>query len=85
MLVSFFAKSFEVVHFSSSPSFLSFSLVRHGGPLGLLLGYMAVGSICYSVMVCLGELVSHLPVAGGHITLARRFVSPAFSFAMGYK
>ncbi|GAA5826363.1 hypothetical protein JCM5353_004732 [Sporobolomyces roseus] len=58
--------------------------LRHGGPLGLLLGYMAVGSICYSVMVCLGELVSHLPVAGGHITLARRFVSPAFSFAMGY-
>ncbi|GAA5840953.1 hypothetical protein JCM3766R1_005412 [Sporobolomyces carnicolor] len=58
--------------------------LRHGGPLGLLLGYMAVGSICYSVMVCLGELVSHLPVAGGHITLARRFVSPAFSFAMGW-
>ncbi|GAA5902685.1 uncharacterized protein JCM6883_007207 [Sporobolomyces salmoneus] len=58
--------------------------LRHGGPLGLLLGYLAVGSICYSVMVCLGELVSHLPVAGGHITLARRFVSPAFSFAMGW-
>ncbi|GAA6016436.1 hypothetical protein JCM11491_002411 [Sporobolomyces phaffii] len=58
--------------------------LRHGGPLGLLLGYLAVGSICYSVMVCLGELVSHLPVAGGHITLSRRFVSPAFSFAMGW-
>ncbi|GAA5937777.1 uncharacterized protein JCM15063_002113 [Sporobolomyces koalae] len=58
--------------------------LRHGGPLGLLLGYLAVGSICYSVMVCLGELVSHLPVAGGHITLARRFVSPSFAFAMGW-
>ncbi|GAA6063966.1 hypothetical protein JCM10212_004814 [Sporobolomyces blumeae] len=58
--------------------------LRHGGPLGLLLGYMAVGSICYSVMVALGELVAHLPVAGGHITLARRFVSPAFAFALGY-
>ncbi|GAA6044926.1 hypothetical protein JCM8097_004461 [Rhodosporidiobolus ruineniae] len=58
--------------------------LRHGGPLGLLLGYMAVGSICYSVMICLGEMVAHLPVPGGHITLARRFVSPAFSFAMGW-
>ena len=78
----------EIVVFSRiwliSSRFVLFP-VRHGGPLGLLLGYMAVGSICYSVMVCLGELVSHLPVAGGHITLARRFVSPAFAFAMGYK
>ncbi|GAA5956203.1 hypothetical protein JCM21900_006835 [Sporobolomyces salmonicolor] len=58
--------------------------LRHGGPLGLLLGYMAIGSVCYSVMIALGEMVAHLPVPGGHITLARRFVSPAFSFAMGW-
>ncbi|BGP18332.1 hypothetical protein JCM10213_008505 [Rhodosporidiobolus nylandii] len=58
--------------------------LRNGGPLGLLLGYAAVGTICYSVMICLGELVAHLPVPGGHITLSRRFVSPAFSFAMGW-
>lgn len=25
--------------------------LRHGGPVGLLLGYMAIGSICFSVMV----------------------------------
>jgi L-asparagine transporter-like permease len=25
--------------------------LRHGGPVGLLLGYLVVGSICYSVMV----------------------------------
>ncbi|GAA5983478.1 hypothetical protein JCM11641_005822 [Rhodosporidiobolus odoratus] len=58
--------------------------LRNGGPLSLLLGYAAVGSICYSVMICLGEMVAHLPVPGGHITLGRRFVSPAFGFAMGW-
>ena len=42
-----------------------------------------MGSICFAVMVCLGEMVSHLPIAGGHITLAKRFVDPALSFTMG--
>jgi L-asparagine transporter-like permease len=37
------------------------------------------------VQICLGEMVAHLPVPGGHITLARRFVSPAFGFALGWK
>lgn len=62
----------------------SANALRHGGPVGLLLGYMVVGSICYSVMISLGEMVSYLPVPGGHIKLAERFVDPAFSFTMGW-
>lgn len=31
-----------------------------------------------------GEMVSHLPIAGGHITLAKRFVDPALSLTMGW-
>ncbi|KAH8929967.1 amino acid permease [Atractiella rhizophila] len=58
--------------------------LSHGGPLGLLLGYSIMGTICFSVMVALGEMVSHLPIAGGHITLATRFVDPAWSFTMGW-
>ncbi|KAI5480079.1 amino acid transmembrane transporter [Pseudohyphozyma bogoriensis] len=58
--------------------------LRHGGPLGLLLGYMTMGSITYSIMVALGEMIAHLPLPGGHITLAQRFVDPAFSFMMGW-
>lgn len=58
--------------------------LRQGGPIGLLLGYLAVGSICYSVMISLGEMISYLPVPGGHIKLAERFVDPAFSFTMGW-
>ncbi|KAJ7122736.1 amino acid permease/ SLC12A domain-containing protein [Mycena epipterygia] len=58
--------------------------LREGGPVGLLLGYLAVGSITYSVMISLGEMVAYLPIPGGHIKLAERFVDPAFSFTMGW-
>jgi amino acid transporter len=58
--------------------------LRHGGPVGLLLGYIVVGTICYSVMISLGEMIAYLPVPGGHIKLAERFVDPAFSFTMGW-
>ncbi|KII83780.1 hypothetical protein PLICRDRAFT_46961 [Plicaturopsis crispa FD-325 SS-3] len=58
--------------------------LSNGGPVGLLLGYAIVGSICYSVMISLGEMIAFLPIPGGHIKLAERFVDPAFSFAMGY-
>ncbi|KAI0078940.1 amino acid permease [Panus rudis PR-1116 ss-1] len=58
--------------------------LQDGGPIGLLLGYAVVGTICYSVMVSLGEMVAYLPIPGGHIKLAERFVDPAFSFTMGW-
>ncbi|KAJ7507445.1 amino acid permease [Mycena galericulata] len=58
--------------------------LQNGGPIGLLLGYLAVGSITYSVMISLGEMVAYLPIPGGHIKLAERFVDPAFSFTMGW-
>ncbi|KAF8167918.1 amino acid permease [Crassisporium funariophilum] len=58
--------------------------LRNGGPVGLLLGYITMGSICYSVMVSLGEMIAYLPIPGGHIRLAERFVDPAFSFTMGW-
>lgn len=34
--------------------------------------------------VSLGEMVSFLPIPGGHIKLAERFVDPSLSFAMGW-
>lgn len=58
--------------------------LRNGGPVGLLLGYTLMGTICYSVMVSLGEMIAFLPVPGGHIKLAERFVDSAFSFTMGW-
>ncbi|EIW64731.1 amino acid permease [Trametes versicolor FP-101664 SS1] len=58
--------------------------LQQGGPIGLLLGYGVVGTVCYSVMISLGEMVAYLPLPGGHIKLAERFVDPAFSFVMGW-
>ncbi|KII84073.1 hypothetical protein PLICRDRAFT_179755 [Plicaturopsis crispa FD-325 SS-3] len=58
--------------------------LSNGGPVGLLLGFTAVGTICYCVMISLGEMVAFLPIAGGHIKMADRFVNQAFSFTMGW-
>ncbi|KAG8219965.1 amino acid permease [Butyriboletus roseoflavus] len=58
--------------------------LRSGGPAGLFLGYVAMGTIVLAVMVSLGEMIAYLPIAGGHITLSERFVNPALSFAMGW-
>lgn len=58
--------------------------LMEGGPVGLLLGYAFMGTMCYCVMISVGEMITLLPVAGGHIRLAERFVDPAFSFAMGW-
>ncbi|KAF8844099.1 amino acid permease [Paxillus ammoniavirescens] len=55
-----------------------------GGPVGLLLGFIMMGTIVLSVMVSLGEMIAYLPIPGGHIKLAERFVDPAMSFAMGW-
>ena len=35
-------------------------------------------------MISLGEMIAYLPIPGGHITLAERFVDPAWSFALGW-
>lgn len=58
--------------------------LMEGGPVGLLLGYTFMGTMCYCVMITVGEMISLLPIPGGHIRLAERFVDPAFSFAMGW-
>jgi amino acid transporter len=58
--------------------------LKNGGPIGILLGYVTMGTICYTVMISLGEMIAFLPIPGGHITLAKRFVDPAFAFAVGW-
>ncbi|KDN52436.1 amino acid permease [Tilletiaria anomala UBC 951] len=58
--------------------------LARSGPLALWLGYIAMGTICLSVMLSLGEMASFLPVPGGHIKLAARFVDPSFSAVMGW-
>ncbi|KAI0748018.1 dicarbixylic amino acid permease [Daedaleopsis nitida] len=59
------------------------ALVR-GGPLGIFLGYAFVGTVCYMVMVALGEMAAYLPHKKGFPGYATRFVDPAFGFALGW-
>ncbi|CDR99476.1 hypothetical protein, partial [Sporisorium scitamineum] len=58
--------------------------LKSGGPLGLLLGYSVIASVVIAVMLMVCELTTFLPVSGGHIRLAGRFVDPALSAAMGW-
>ncbi|KAF8550179.1 amino acid permease, partial [Imleria badia] len=58
--------------------------LMHGGPLGLLLVYLFMGTICLATMLSLGEMSTFLPIPGGFIKLAERFVDPAFAFATGW-
>ncbi|KAI9567934.1 amino acid permease [Boletus coccyginus] len=58
--------------------------LMNGGPLGILLGYLFIGTICFATMLSLGEMVAFLPLPGGFIKLAERFVDPAFAFATGW-
>ncbi|KAI9567931.1 amino acid permease [Boletus coccyginus] len=58
--------------------------LKNGGPLGILLGYIFMGTICFATMVSLGEMTAFLPLPGGFIKLAERFVDPAFAFATGW-
>lgn len=58
--------------------------LQNGGPAGLLLSYLIMSSLLFSVMVALGEMISQFPLPGGQFMLAGRFVSPALGFAMGW-
>ncbi|GAC98154.1 amino acid transporter [Pseudozyma hubeiensis SY62] len=60
------------------------SALKSGGPLGLLIGYSLIASVVVAVMLMVCELTTFLPVSGGHIRLAGRFVDPALSAAMGW-
>ncbi|MBA4603351.1 amino acid permease [Thermoactinomyces mirandus] len=60
------------------------SAIHQAGPGGALVAYIAIGIMVYFLMTSLGELASHMPVAGSFSTYASRFVDPALGFALGW-
>ncbi|KAJ6454216.1 amino acid permease/ SLC12A domain-containing protein [Mycena sanguinolenta] len=58
--------------------------IAHAGPAGALLAYIHVGSICYCMLMSLGEMMCYMPISGGYIHFAERFVDPALGFALGW-
>lgn len=60
------------------------SALANGGPFSLVVGYSLVGLLVWTLMCSLGEMIAHLPIAGGHLALADRFFSSSLSFTSGW-
>lgn len=60
------------------------SALAQAGPVSLLLAFIWMGSIVYSVMVSLGEMAAYIPITGSFTSYAARFVDPTLGFAMGW-
>lgn len=60
------------------------SAVSKAGPGGSIIAYMGIGIMVFFLMTSLGEMATYMPVSGSFATYARRFVDPAFGFAMGW-
>ncbi|KAG5989064.1 hypothetical protein E4U54_004459 [Claviceps lovelessii] len=58
--------------------------LANSGPASLLLAFVLMGGLVYSVMVALGEMAAYMPVAGAFTVYASRFVDPTLGFAMGW-
>ncbi|KAH8176577.1 amino acid permease domain-containing protein [Sarocladium implicatum] len=54
------------------------------GPASLLIAFMFLGSVVFSIMAALGEMAAYIPVAGAFTIYASRFVDPTVGFAMGW-
>ncbi|GAB7337129.1 hypothetical protein MBLNU457_g2525t1 [Dothideomycetes sp. NU457] len=60
------------------------STLASSGPVGLVLAYAVICSVVFCVMLCVGEMVTYLPVVGAHLRLSGRFVDESLSAAMSW-
>ncbi len=58
--------------------------IAQAGPGGALVAYAVIGIMVLFVMQSLGEMSTHLPVAGSFQTYATRYVGSSFGFATGW-
>jgi yeast amino acid transporter len=58
--------------------------LAQAGPVSLLIAFIFIGLVVYSVMSALGEMASYIPVPGAFTAYASRFVDPTLGFAMGW-
>ncbi|OQU96570.1 hypothetical protein CLAIMM_02634 [Cladophialophora immunda] len=54
------------------------------GPLSVLLGFSITGLAIFSMMMCLGEMTTWLPLPGAIPQYCTRYVDPAMGFAVGW-
>jgi amino acid transporter len=60
------------------------SALKTAGPASLLIAFIFLGSVVFSIMTALGEMAAYIPVAGAFTIYASRFVDPTVGFAMGW-
>ncbi|PLW48392.1 hypothetical protein PCASD_02900 [Puccinia coronata f. sp. avenae] len=60
------------------------SSLNDGGPMGLLLGYIIMGTVVCSIQMALGEMITHMPCHGALTIFPSRFVDPALGFTAGW-
>ncbi|ODV76499.1 uncharacterized protein CYBJADRAFT_165774 [Cyberlindnera jadinii NRRL Y-1542] len=53
-----------------------------GGPASLFINYTIIGGLVYLVMLSLGEMSAHMPIAGSFCSFARKFGSESMGFAI---
>ena len=58
--------------------------INTAGPGGALLAYAAIGFMVFLLMQSLGEMATHLPVAGSFEEYSTRYISRSFGFAIGW-
>ncbi|KAH0495915.1 hypothetical protein TgHK011_009440 [Trichoderma gracile] len=58
--------------------------LAQAGPLSLLLGYSITSVFIFSMMRCLGEMTTWLPLPGATPRFCSRFVDDALGFAVGW-
>ncbi|EGR46158.1 amino acid transporter [Trichoderma reesei QM6a] len=58
--------------------------LAQAGPLSLLLGYSITSIFIFSMMRCLGEMTTWLPLPGATPRFCSRFVDDALGFAVGW-
>lgn len=58
--------------------------LRTGGPAGVLIAYILIGSMIFCTVQSLGELAVTFPVSGAFVTYNTRFVCPSWGFSMAW-
>lgn len=55
--------------------------LAQAGPAGILIAYVLVAPIAYSVAQSVGEMSTHIPIPGSYSQFITRFVDPSLGFA----
>lgn len=59
-------------------------VIAQTGPVGAIIAYILGGLIAYMVMLCLGELAVHMPVAGSFGAYAQKYIGPGTGYMISW-